>query len=158
MYWQCTCCMLQMDTGIRCQICYMTFTDQSTINAHYEAMHDNSARGAHACEFCNKRYTTKQWLRQHMTTAHGVGEARKFTCDVCSREFNRKSNLTTHIKRMHKVWRRWSVVRKRSVRNMLPNHNLSYLCTSPCYRRVFLWNCFQNVCKSLQVQSYSIKC
>ena len=161
--------MLQMGTGIRCQICYMTFTDQSTINAHYEAIHDDSSRGAYACDICDKRFTTKHWLRHHMTTAHGVGEARRFTCDVCSREFNRKSNLTTHIKRVHKVWKRWLVVRERSLRDTLQKKNnwrctcisllsvkLSCFCTSPYYRRVFLWDCW-NVCKCLYVQTYSIK-
>ena len=95
------CCMLQMGAGIRCQICYMTFADQSTINAHYEAMHDKSARGAHACDVCDRRFSSKQYLRHHKTTAHGVGEARKFKCDVCSQEFSQKSNLRTHMKRKH---------------------------------------------------------
>ena len=98
--------MLQMATcaGISCQICHVMFTDQSTLNAHYDTMH-NTSRGAHACDICDKRFTTKAWRRHHMATAHGVGEARKFTCDICSREFSQKSNLTSHIKRKHKLWK-----------------------------------------------------
>ena len=92
----------QMGTDIRCQICHVTFADQSTLNTHYETKH-HTAQGTYACDVCDKRYTTKQWRRHHMALAHGVGEARKFTCDVCSREFNTKSNLSSHLKRKHKL-------------------------------------------------------
>ena len=94
-----------MDSGIQCQICYMTFTDQSTINAHYETMHDDSARndrgGAYACDVCGKRMSSRFWLKQHLATTHGVGEATKFECNVCARAFGDRSNLNRHMKRVH---------------------------------------------------------
>ena len=96
--------------GMRCQICYVLFRDQSAINAHYDTAHSGATtqrarpgEGAHACDVCDKRYVTKQSLRQHMTSAHGLGEAQKFTCGVCSRDFSQKSTLNRHIKLVHKI-------------------------------------------------------
>ena len=94
--------------GIQCQLCHMTFHDQSAINAHYDVAHSRKTtrrakpgEGTHECSVCDKTLSTKQWLRYHMATVHGVGDVKKFQCDICSRVFNTKGNLSYHIKNKH---------------------------------------------------------
>ena len=87
----------------------MTFSDQSTINAHYDTEHGQSSRkrrsehgtGIHECNICGKRCFEKRDLKLHQTTVHGIGEVPSFQCDLCSRKFNRKSNLRSHLSTIH---------------------------------------------------------
>ena len=93
--------------GIKCQLCPMTFSDQSAVSAHYDTAHvPTSSRpehpdARHGCEVCRKKFTTKRSLRQHLYTEHGLGDIKKFTCDVCSRVFNKKCNFNAHMKKVH---------------------------------------------------------
>ena len=91
--------------GIQCQICHMTFTDQSAISAHYDTVHAQgpSTERRHECEVCGKKFTAKCSLKLHIRTIHGVGDVKTFECDVCSKVFNLKGNLTAHLRRVHKT-------------------------------------------------------
>ena len=93
--------------GIQCQLCPMTFSDQSAINAHYDTAHAQKSfrserpDAKHPCEICCRKFTTPHWLRHHLSAVHGVGDVKTYKCDVCTRVFNQKSNLATHMKRKH---------------------------------------------------------
>ena len=95
--------------GIQCQICHMTFSDQSAISAHYDTAHAQSSGkpehpdARHECEVCAKKFTKKGNLKAHLSTIHGVGDVKTFECDVCSKVFKEKGNLTKHLQRVHKM-------------------------------------------------------
>ena len=90
--------------GIQCQICHMTFSDQSAISAHYDTAHTLGPRNARfECEVCEKKFTQKCDVKRHLSTVHGVGDVKTFECDVCSKVFKEKSNLTKHLRRVHKM-------------------------------------------------------
>ena len=88
----------------------MTFSDQSTISAHYDTEHGQPTRrrraergtGNHECGICGKKYSTKQMLRFHQANMHGLGKVQCFSCDICSRTFNQKGALKTHLSTIHR--------------------------------------------------------
>ena len=97
--------------GIQCQICHMTFNDQSAINAHYDATHALNSSGKrehpdarHECDVCARKFVYKCDLKRHLSTVHGVGNVTTFKCEVCSKVFNLKFNLTKHLRRVHKTY------------------------------------------------------
>ena len=97
---------------IQCQLCHMTFSDQSAINAHYDTVHSvtENPKARFGCEVCDKKFTSKTSLKQHLAFTHSIGDAKTFQCDICSRVFNYKSHLTRHIKSVHAVqWQGRSV-------------------------------------------------
>ena len=96
--------------GIQCQICYMTFSDQSAISAHYDTAHAQSSTSKperpdarYECEICGRKFMQRGYLKTHRRTVHGVGDVKNFECGVCSKVFNLKSNLTAHLRRVHKM-------------------------------------------------------
>ena len=89
--------------GIQCQLCHMTFENQSAINAHYVTAHTHHGDGKYECNMCGRKFTDRSNMRRHMSTIHGVGNVKIFKCDVCSRVFNRKYSLQGHMKRAHKT-------------------------------------------------------
>ena len=95
--------------GIQCQICYMTFSDQSAINAHYDTAHAQSTGrperpdARYECDVCGRKFTEKCSLKRHTSTVHGVGDVKTFECDLCSKVFKEKGNLTKHLRRVHKI-------------------------------------------------------
>ena len=94
--------------GIQCQICYMTFSDQSAISAHYDTAHAERGRPEHSdaryeCDVCGRKFTEKCSLKRHTSTVHGVGDVKTFECDLCSKVFKEKGNLTKHLRRVHKI-------------------------------------------------------
>ena len=96
--------------GIQCQLCRMTFYDQSAINAHYDSAHSQTTdrarrtgEGTYECDVCGRKLSRKVDLRRHMATVHAVGDVKKFQCDICSREFTLKFNLKTHMKNVHQM-------------------------------------------------------
>ena len=100
---------------IQCQLCPMTFSDQSAISAHYDTAHAPSNTRAPApprpehpdakypCDVCGRKFTEKQNVRMHKRTVHGVGDAKTFQCEVCLRIFKRKDYLVAHLKIVHGV-------------------------------------------------------
>ena len=98
--------------GIQCQICHMTFSDQSAINAHYDTAHSNTTitrarpgEGTHACDVCGKKFTQKSSLNKHVSTVHS--DVKNFECDVCSQTFTQKSSLKRHLNTVHKMSAWW---------------------------------------------------
>ena len=97
--------------AIQCQICYMTFNDQSAISAHYDTAHaQSSSRGRperpdarHECDVCGRKFTRKFDLKTHLSTVHDVGDVKTFQCDSCSRVFKHKHVLNRHLRTVHKV-------------------------------------------------------
>ena len=97
--------------GIQCQICYMTFSDQSTISAHYDTAHAQSGGSRrpehpdarHECEVCGRKFTQKKNLKLHLSTFHGVGDAESFQCAVCSYVTKRRGDLKKHLSRVHRT-------------------------------------------------------
>ena len=99
--------------GVQCQLCPMTFSDQSAISAHYDTAHAQSNPRAplpprpehpdaqYPCEFCGRKFTQRQGMRLHVRTVHGVGDVKTFRCDVCSRVFKRKGSLAGHLLTVH---------------------------------------------------------
>ena len=95
---------------IECQLCHMTFSDQSTISTHYDTEHRQPTRrrraehgtGNHECDICGKRYSVKQMLNIHRASAHGIGEVPSFQCEHCSRKFNHKGTLKQHLSLIHR--------------------------------------------------------
>ena len=94
--------------GIQCQICYLTFSNVSEINHHYDTAHTKTTvrakpgQGTHECEVCGKKSVDKQSLKRHLSTIHGVGDVKTFQCDLCSRVFKRKDHLERHLQNVHK--------------------------------------------------------
>ena len=92
--------------GIQCQICYMTFCDQSAISAHYDTAHAQSSgrsRPEHPdaryeCEVCSRKFTEKCNLKLHLRTVHGT---ESFQCGECSYVTKRKDSLKRHLSRVH---------------------------------------------------------
>ena len=91
--------------SIQCQLCHMTFSDQSAINIHYDTAHSQQPRQVatyqYPCDLCDKRFASKNGLKLHAASAHGVGNVTKNKCDICGREFAQKSTLNRHIKQVH---------------------------------------------------------
>ena len=93
--------------GIQCQICHMTFSDQSAISAHYDTAHAQSSGrpehpdARHECEVCGRKFTAKKHLYRHMRTVHRVGDVKTFKCDICSKTFTQKSSLKSHLETVH---------------------------------------------------------
>ena len=75
-----------------CQICHVTFSDQSAISAHYDTAHD----ARHKCDVCEMKFAQKGQLSEHLASVHGLGQRKSFACDVY------KSALTRHMKTVHK--------------------------------------------------------
>ena len=104
-----TVCFQAWPPGIECQICHMTFSDQSAISAHYDTEHGQPTRrrrsehgtGNCECDVCGKRYSAKSKLKFHQANAHGIGNVPIFQCDLCSRKFNVKGSLKRHLSAIH---------------------------------------------------------
>ena len=96
--------------AIQCQICYMMFSDQSAISAHYDTAHAQRSNrpprpehpdARHECEVCGRKFTAKKHLYRHMRTVHRVGDVKTFKCDICSKTFTQKSSLKSHLETVH---------------------------------------------------------
>ena len=89
-------------SNIQCQLCPMTFSDQSAISAHYDTAHaQRNTRvpppprpehpdAKYPCEVCGRKFKQSQDIHRHMRNVHGAGESKTFECDFCSKSFNRK--------------------------------------------------------------------
>ena len=96
-------------SALQCQMCHMTFSDQSAISAHYTTAHSHNIRtprakrgtGTNECEVCGKRYMGRDKLKMHMADVHGIGELKTFQCEFCPKVFKQKSHLQAHLKRKH---------------------------------------------------------
>ena len=103
------CLQVWTSGAIQCQICHMTFNDESAISAHYDTAHAQGSgrpeqfHAKHECEVCGRKFTRKPHLRRHLSTFHSVGDVKTFQCDVCPRVFKHKHHLKDHLKRVHKV-------------------------------------------------------
>ena len=98
-------CFQFQPSGIKCQLCYMTFNDQSAINAHYDTVHAQGSDNPNAkyeCTVCGKKVTSKRSLEQHKTNAHGLGDKRSFSCDLCDYVTSYKHHLARHVRTVHK--------------------------------------------------------
>ena len=95
--------------GIQCQLCHMTFSDQSAINVHYDTAHAQiSSRrqhvdAKHECGVCNRKFTMKGSLGRHLSTVHGIGDVKTFKCEICLKIFNRKHVLERHVATVHNL-------------------------------------------------------
>ena len=93
--------------GIQCQLCPMTFSDQSAISAHYDTAHAPcNTRPEHPdakypCDVCGRKFVYKSDARKHLATVHSVGGLQAFHCDVCSKSFTQKGNLKLHLSDVH---------------------------------------------------------
>ena len=99
--------------GIQCQLCPMTFSNESAISAHYDTAHAPSNTRApppprpehpdarHPCNVCGRNFTLKQNLRKHMRTVHKIGDVKTFRCDVCFKSFTQKGSLKLHLSTVH---------------------------------------------------------
>ena len=106
------CLQVWASGAIQCQICHMTFSNQSAINVHYDKAHAQSSGrpprpehpdARHECEVCGRKFTDKGNMRRHLSTVHGVGDVKTFKCDICSRVFKEKSTLTKHLNTVHLI-------------------------------------------------------
>ena len=90
--WFCFCMFQAWPPGIQCQVCHMTFSDQSAVNAHYDTSHAQSntrrppARpehpdARHKCEVCGGKFMQKSNLSLHLRTVHNADLPRP-ECDV----------------------------------------------------------------------------
>ena len=104
-----TLCLQVWSSGaIQCQICHLTFNDQSAISAHYDTAHSTTVRakpgeGTFECDVCGKKSIDRYKLKRHLSTIHGIGDVKTFQCDVCSLVFKHKHVLNRHLKRVHNV-------------------------------------------------------
>ena len=101
--------------NIQCQLCPMTFSDQSAISAHNDTAHVHSNTRApppprpehpdakYPCEVCGRKFTTSSHMRKHMITVHGIGDVKTFQCDVCSKTFKEKDKLKRHLSAVHRL-------------------------------------------------------
>ena len=118
LYWQSTCttticilwCFVFLQPwlpSIQCQLCPMTFSDQSAISVHYDTAHRPSLlrpehpEAKHPCEVCGRKFTKSSSMYKHMRTVHGVGDVKTFQCDVCSKVFKQKCDLKKHLSTVH---------------------------------------------------------
>ena len=95
----------------QCQLCQITFSDQSAINADHDTAHAQSHTraspsrrdhldGRRVCEVCGRKFTSTSNLRQHLRTVHSaVGPRHK--CDVCGKKFTQNSHLSRHLRTVH---------------------------------------------------------
>ena len=92
---------LWLPLTIQCQLCHMTFSDQSAINAHYDTAHAHRERASarFECEICGRKMMHKYDLKRHLATTHNIGDVKTFPCDVCLRVFKRKDHLQRHMNR-----------------------------------------------------------
>ena len=104
-------CFQAWPPGIECQICHMTFSDQSAIIAHYGTKHGQPTRrrrsergtGSQKCDICGMKFAAKSQLRFHQANAHGIDDTPpSFKCDLCSRQFNHKTVLKRHLAAVHR--------------------------------------------------------
>ena len=99
--------------GIQCQLCPMTFSDQSAINAHYDTAHAPSNTRApppprpehpdakYPCDVCGRKFVNKYIVKRHLATVHDVSDVKGFQCDVCSKVFTEKGSLRRHLSGVH---------------------------------------------------------
>ena len=104
------CLQVWSSGGIQCQICHMTFSDQSAISAHYDTAHAQSSSrpprpehpdARYECEVCGRKFIRKLNLKQHLSSVHGVGDVKTFQCDVCSYVAKQKGHLKRHLMYVH---------------------------------------------------------
>ena len=94
---------------VQCQLCHVTFSDESVIGAHYDTAHSDVTHYAkrsdrtHECDVCGKTFTRSSSMKQHQASVHGVGDVKTFQCQLCARVFNRKFSLHSHMKYKHKA-------------------------------------------------------
>ena len=106
-------CMFQVrwPSCIQCQICYMMFSDQSAISAHYDTAHAQSntktlaprpehPNARHKCDVCGRKFTKISNLGVHIRTVHSV-DGPSHQCEVCGRKFTQKISLRKHLETVH---------------------------------------------------------
>ena len=93
------CLQAERPPFVECQLCHLTFRDQSTISAHYDSVHlqptrerrsENGTAGNHECDICGKKYVDKKYLKVPQANVHGKGEVKSFSCELCARKFKQK--------------------------------------------------------------------
>ena len=95
------------DVHAQCQLCLMTFSDESAISAHYDTAHaQRSSRREHPdasyeCKVCGKKFTRMNILKRHLATVHSADRARH-ECHDCGRKFTNKRKMKLHVRTAHK--------------------------------------------------------
>ena len=100
-------------SSVQCQLCPMTFSDQSAISAHYNTVHVRSNTRApppprpehpdakYPCDICGRKFVAKRKVKLHQAAVHGVGDVKTFQCNECWKIFKRKGDLKRHLLRIH---------------------------------------------------------
>ncbi|OQR79604.1 hypothetical protein BIW11_05622 [Tropilaelaps mercedesae] len=76
--------------GLKCRICYRTFTTKTWLTRHMKDSHDDIP---FQCNLCDQIFGERDDLEAHVL-AHG---SQRFRCTLCSSTFLRKDHLQRHM-------------------------------------------------------------
>ena len=89
--------ILKSKPSLQCSDCGSTFSSQSNLKLHIEAIHEK--KKPWLCSECGDSFSTQNNLKRHISTVH-KGE-KPFSCSLCYRSFSGKRHLKKHIQEVH---------------------------------------------------------
>ncbi|OHT14463.1 Zinc finger, C2H2 type family protein [Tritrichomonas foetus] len=98
----------ETEATFECEVCQMTFKRESSLAAHFDALHASKIAAEYHCSECDFKNAHlgkfKQHLKKHENPEELLKQAidsRFFICDKCSQKFRHFNTLRAHVALEH---------------------------------------------------------